>query len=136
MPRKEYLQKKRRVEAEESATKCQKLTQFSSKGTGNFNKEKSKDKDEQLSESPPSSINDTDGIDSQVAGKVKSAASYQGYILDVNKVQEKVGKDSISVYHEKIAHASDSYPSDRYAVNLRKMLRNTNVMVLFILLME
>ena len=37
-----------------------------------------------------------------MAGKVKSAACYQGYILDVNKIQDKVGKDILSVYHEKI----------------------------------
>ena len=37
-----------------------------------------------------------------MVGKLQSTACYQGYILDVNKIQEKVGKDILSVYHEKI----------------------------------
>ena len=34
--------------------------------------------------------------------KETSGALYERYILDVNKIQEKVGKDILSVYHEKI----------------------------------
>ncbi len=100
MPRKEYLQKKRRVEAEESATKCQKLTYFFGKETGAAEQEKEKAA-EQLPE-PSLRSNNVDCADRQVAGKVKSPILYQGYFLDVKKIQEKVGNDILSVYHEKI----------------------------------
>ena len=105
MPRKEYLLKKRRTETEESATKCQKLTNFFSKGAAEDGNQKqatdcTDDQYDQVSQSSSSRIDDNNDRASDGA---KATTSYQGYILNIDKIQEKVGDDILSVYHEKAA---------------------------------
>ena len=104
MPRKEYLLKKRRTETEESATKCQKLTNFFSKGAAeNRNQKQATDRtDDQYDQVSQSSSSRIDDNNDRASDGAKATTSYQGYILNIDKIQGKVGDDILSAYHKKI----------------------------------
>lgn len=72
-----------------------------------FSKEAT-EKEEENQGSDPTIEGITEASSSRVDGnsdprsdEVKSVATYQGYILNINRIQGKVGNDVLRVYHEK-----------------------------------